>query len=78
MLWLLLFAPLAVVLGEIEGVPAPATFFCAAIAIVPIARPALSNSTSTTPLALLGQAQAAWGEMLRVWTEGANFAALRE
>ena len=33
---------------------------------------------SDTPLALLGQAQAAWGEMLRVWTEGANFAALRE
>jgi Phasin protein len=33
---------------------------------------------SDAPLALLGQAQAAWGEMLRVWTEGANFAALRE
>jgi len=33
---------------------------------------------SDTPLAMLGQAQAAWGEMLRVWTEGANFAALRE
>ena len=33
---------------------------------------------SDTPFAMLGQAQAAWGEMLRVWTEGANFAALRE
>ena len=38
MLWLLLFAPLAVVLGAIEGVPAPAVFFCAAVAIVPIAK----------------------------------------
>jgi Ca2+:H+ antiporter len=37
-LWLLLFAPIAVVLGSIEGVPAPAVFFCAAIAIVPIAK----------------------------------------
>jgi Phasin protein len=33
---------------------------------------------SDTPLAMLGQAQAAWSEMVRVWTEGANFAALRE
>lgn len=38
MLWLLIFAPLAVVLGNIEGVPAPAVFFCAAVAIVPIAK----------------------------------------
>jgi len=38
MLWLLLLAPLAVVLGAIEGVPAPAVFFCAAVAIVPIAK----------------------------------------
>jgi Ca2+:H+ antiporter len=37
-LWLLLFAPLAVALGAIEGVPAPAVFFCAAVAIVPIAK----------------------------------------
>jgi len=36
MLWLLLFAPLAIVL-EHAGAPAPAIFFCAAIAIVPIA-----------------------------------------
>jgi hypothetical protein len=33
---------------------------------------------SDTPLAMLGQAQAAWSEMLRVWTQGANFAAMRE
>ena len=38
MLWLLLFAPLAVVLDAVEGMPAPAIFFCAALAIVPIAR----------------------------------------
>jgi len=38
MLWLLLFAPLALVLDAIGGVPAPAIFFCAAIAIVPIAK----------------------------------------
>ena len=38
MLWLLLFAPLAVALGYIEGVPAPAVFFCAAVAILPIAK----------------------------------------
>jgi Ca2+:H+ antiporter len=37
MLWLLLFAPLAIVLDHLGGVPAPAIFFCAAIAIVPIA-----------------------------------------
>jgi Ca2+:H+ antiporter len=37
-LWLLLFAPLAVVLDSIEGVPAPAVFFCAAVAIVPLAK----------------------------------------
>jgi len=37
MLWLLLFAPLAIVLDHLGGVPAPAVFFCAAIAIVPIA-----------------------------------------
>ncbi|HET8948387.1 MAG TPA: calcium/proton exchanger [Candidatus Polarisedimenticolia bacterium] len=36
MLWLLLFAPLALIL-EHAGAPAPAIFFCAAIAIVPIA-----------------------------------------
>jgi len=36
MLWLLLFAPLALIL-EHTGAPAPAIFFCAAIAIVPIA-----------------------------------------
>jgi Ca2+:H+ antiporter len=38
MLWLLLFAPVALVLDAIEGMPAPAIFFCAAIAIVPIAK----------------------------------------
>ena len=38
MLWLLLFAPLAIVLDALEGVPAPAIFFCAAVAIVPIAK----------------------------------------
>ena len=38
MLWLLLFAPVAIVLGAIDGVPAPAVFFCAAVAIVPIAK----------------------------------------
>jgi Ca2+:H+ antiporter len=37
MLWLLLFAPLAVLLDMVGGVPAPAIFFCAAIAIVPLA-----------------------------------------
>ena len=37
MLWLLLFAPLAIVLDAIGGIPAPAIFFCAAIAIVPLA-----------------------------------------
>jgi Ca2+:H+ antiporter len=36
MLWLLLFAPLALIL-EHTGASAPAVFFCAAIAIVPIA-----------------------------------------
>lgn len=36
MLWLLLFAPIALIL-ERSGAPAPAIFFCAAIAIVPIA-----------------------------------------
>ena len=38
MLWLLLFAPLALILDVIQGVPAAAVFFCAAIAIIPIAR----------------------------------------
>jgi Ca2+:H+ antiporter len=37
MLWLLLFAPLAVLLDMVGGVSAPAIFFCAAIAIVPLA-----------------------------------------
>ena len=37
MLWLLLFAPLALVLDAVGGAPAPAIFFCAAIAIVPLA-----------------------------------------
>jgi Ca2+:H+ antiporter len=37
-LWLLLFAPIAIVLGAIDGVPAPAVFFCAAVAIIPIAK----------------------------------------
>ena len=37
MLWLLLFAPLALVLDAVGGIPAPAIFFCAAIAIVPLA-----------------------------------------
>jgi Ca2+:H+ antiporter len=37
MLWLLLFAPLAVLLDMVGGVPAPAIFFCAAIAIIPLA-----------------------------------------
>ena len=36
MLWLLIFAPVAVVLEHL-GAPAPAVFFCAAVAIVPIA-----------------------------------------
>src|SRR5262245_16326609 len=38
MLWLLLLAPAAVILDHIEGVPAPLIFFCAAIAIVPLAK----------------------------------------
>ena len=38
----------------------------------------LTAADSDTPLAMLGQAQTAWSEMLRVWTQGANFAALRE
>jgi len=38
MLWLLLLAPVALVLDAIEGVPAPAVFFCAAIAIAPLAK----------------------------------------
>src|SRR5262245_2980771 len=38
MLWLLLLAPVALVLERIEGMPAPAIFFCAALAIVPIAK----------------------------------------
>lgn len=37
MLWLLLFAPVAMVLDRVAGVPAPAIFFCAAIAVVPLA-----------------------------------------
>jgi Ca2+:H+ antiporter len=36
MLWLLLFAPVALIL-DVMGGPAPAVFFCAAVAIVPIA-----------------------------------------
>jgi Ca2+:H+ antiporter len=36
--WLLLLAPAAVVLNAIEGVPAAVVFFCAALAIVPLAR----------------------------------------
>jgi Ca2+:H+ antiporter len=36
--WLLLLAPVALVLDAIEGAPAPAVFFCAAIAIAPIAK----------------------------------------
>src|SRR5262245_19102623 len=36
MLWLLLAAPLALILAY-AGAPAPAIFFCAALAIVPIA-----------------------------------------
>src|SRR5262249_47042057 len=35
--WLLLFAPLALVLEHLGNVPAPAIFFCAALAIVPLA-----------------------------------------
>lgn len=38
MLWLLLFAPAALILDAIGGMPAPAIFFCAAIAIIPIAK----------------------------------------
>lgn len=38
MLWLLLLAPVALVLDAIEGAPAPAVFFCAAIAIAPLAK----------------------------------------
>jgi Ca2+:H+ antiporter len=38
MLWLLLLAPAAIILDAVGGVPAPVVFFCAAIAIVPIAK----------------------------------------
>lgn len=38
MLWLLVLAPIAVLLDHLDGVPAPAVFFCAALAIVPIAK----------------------------------------
>lgn len=38
----------------------------------------LTAADSDTPLAMLGQAQAAMSELARVWTQGANFAALRE
>jgi Ca2+:H+ antiporter len=38
MLWLLLFAPLALVLDALPGVPAPFVFFSAALSIVPIAK----------------------------------------
>jgi Ca2+:H+ antiporter len=38
LLWLLIFAPVALVLDAIPGMPAPAIFFCAAIAIVPVAK----------------------------------------
>jgi Ca2+:H+ antiporter len=38
MLWLLIFAPVALVLAAIPGVPAPFVFFCAALSIVPIAK----------------------------------------
>jgi Ca2+:H+ antiporter len=37
-MWLLLLAPVAVLLDAIERVPPPAVFFCAAIAIVPLAK----------------------------------------
>jgi Ca2+:H+ antiporter len=37
MLWLLVFAPLALLLEHIPGVPAPFVFFSAALSIVPIA-----------------------------------------
>lgn len=37
MRWLLLLAPVAVALDHLPGVPAPAIFFCAALAVVPIA-----------------------------------------
>lgn len=35
--WLLLFVPVAVALEHVDGLPAPVLFFCAALAIVPIA-----------------------------------------
>lgn len=35
--WLLVFIPVAAVLGHVEGVPAPVTFASAALAIVPLA-----------------------------------------
>ncbi len=38
MLWLLIFAPVALVLDAIPGVPAPFVFFSAALSMVPIAR----------------------------------------
>jgi hypothetical protein len=37
-MWLRLLAPVAVLLDAIEGVPAPAVFSCAAIAIIPLAK----------------------------------------
>src|SRR5262249_15706008 len=37
MLWLLVFAPVALILHAIPGVPAPLVFFSAALSIVPIA-----------------------------------------
>jgi len=46
MLWLLLLAPVALLLDAIEGVPAPAVFFCAAIAIVPIAKLIVESTES--------------------------------
>ncbi|MBL8746781.1 MAG: cation transporter, partial [Phycisphaerae bacterium] len=36
--WLLGFIPIAVVLDRMQGIPPPVLFFCAALAIVPIAR----------------------------------------
>lgn len=46
MLWLLLLAPAAVVLDALPGVPAPAIFFCAALAIAPLAKLIVESTES--------------------------------
>ena len=66
MLWLLLLAPVALVLGAIEGVPAPAVFFCAALAIVPLAKLIVESTESIaerTGPALGGLLNATFGNL---------------